>query len=89
MANRKASWHVVFLTYPCPTCEAAPGEECFTQNGTIAQQMHAARTRQGNRCPRCGTLTPADDEPGQLCARCELLRALEVERATKYRRRFP
>jgi ribosomal protein S27AE len=85
----KASWHVVFLTYPCPTCGAAPGEECLTAGGARSQLPHVDRARLGDRCPKCGAIVDADHEPGQLCARCELVRALETERATQYKRRDP
>lgn len=86
--HRKAIWRLIFLTYPCPTCGAAPGEDCITSNGNIYKDVHAARTRDGNRCPRCGTKI-AWDMAGQLCGRCHLLRDLEVERATKYQRKDP
>lgn len=87
MTRGRAAWQLVFLSYPCPACDAAPGEDCYTSTGRTTRQLHAERARQGNRCPHCGMLTNADDEPGQLCPRCELIRALEVERATKYKRR--
>jgi hypothetical protein len=78
------------LTYPCPTCGAAPGEKCRTHTGNrINSAVHADRVADMNHCPRCGARTPADDEPGQLCARCELVRSLEVERATRHERRNP
>jgi ribosomal protein S27AE len=86
MTNLRASWRLVFLTYPCPTCGADPGEECRTTGGRAYKQTHAARTRNGGRCPRCGTVLTHDDEPGTLCAKCQLLRRLEIERATRHRR---
>lgn len=87
MTYQRSSWRLIFTTYPCPTCGAKPGRDCRTVNGHVASQVHAARTAHAERCPRCGTHISADDEPGSYCARCQLLRALEIERATKYRRR--
>lgn len=92
MARPRSPWTVVMLSYPCPVCGAAPGDKCVTTSGrTKSSDVHAERTRPllTNRCPKCGALTPADDEPGQLCARCELVRALEVERATTWKRNHP
>lgn len=90
MATGRAPWRLMYLSYPCPTCGVGPGEDCRTTGGrTKRDGVHADRARRGNRCPRCGTLTDADNLPGQLCARCELVRALEVERATRYERRDP
>jgi hypothetical protein len=85
--ERRAGWHVVFLSYPCPSCGAKPGEECITTGGRWAFP-HADRTRQANRCPSCGAVVGAEN-PGALCDRCALVRALEVERATRYVRRDP
>lgn len=83
----RASWRLVFLTYPCPTCGAEPGHDCQTASGHSYTDVHAARTRNGNRCPRCGQLVAYEDDPGSLCAKCQLLRSLEIERATLHRRR--
>lgn len=83
----RAPWHVIFLSYPCPMCGAHPGEECVTSGGNWAFP-HADRTRLANRCPRCGVVVSAE-EPGQLCDRCALVRALEVERATRWERLDP
>lgn len=82
----RASWHLAFLAYPCPTCKAEPGEDCITTGGRWAFP-HSARTRQANRCPRCGEVVAGD--PGALCDRCALVRSLEVERATRWVRRDP
>jgi ribosomal protein S27AE len=79
---------VVFLSYPCPECGAAPGEDCTTVSGRRAGLPHAERTRHADRCPRCGVIVGAE-EPGQLCERCALVRSLEIERATHWRRRDP
>jgi ribosomal protein S27AE len=84
---RRAAWRLIFITYPCPTCGAQPGEECRTETGHIYKQTHAARTRNGDRCPRCGTILMAHEQPGTLCARCQLLRRLETERATTHKRK--
>lgn len=89
MPTRRSAWRLTWLSYPCPTCGAAPGEDCLTTGGNVYRDVHADRTRRGNRCPRCGVIVDADHEPGQLCARCELVRSLEVERATRYQRRNP
>jgi hypothetical protein len=89
MPQKRARWRLVYLSYPCPVCIAAPGEDCITATGKLKREVHADRARQGNRCPRCGALTSSDNEPGQLCDRCELVRALEVERASYHRRRNP
>lgn len=85
---RKATWQQVFLSYPCPTCGAEPGEACMTTGGREAQLPHADRTRAANRCPTCGTIVN-DGNPGALCARCALVRALEVERSTTWHREEP
>jgi ribosomal protein S27AE len=84
----RSMWHVVFLSYPCPTCGAAPGEDCITTGGKRAFP-HADRTRQANRCPKCGEIVDSADDPGRLCARCGLVRALEIERSTTWVRRDP
>jgi len=84
-----ATWAAVFLTYPCPTCGAGPGEPCQTASGRVADIPHAGRTRNADRCPRCGSITGAEAEPGALCARCALVRALEVERSTTWKRQDP
>lgn len=81
----KALWRVVLTSYPCPTCDAEPGEDCRTNAGKRAAIPHADRGRTGERCSKCGTPTPGGD-PMQLCPRCELIRALEVERSTTHKR---
>lgn len=86
--SRKTLWRLVFLSYPCPTCGAAPGEVCLTTKGKPYYECHAERTRHANRCPRCGMITGADD-PGALCERCALVRSLEIERSTTWKRQDP
>ncbi len=86
MTNERAAWRAVYLTYPCEACGAKAGEDCTTVSGKPASYQHAARAARGARCPRCHQLIEHDIEPGSYCAKCQLLRALEVERATKYRR---
>ena len=89
MAQRKAAWRLVFQSYRCPTCGAAPGEVCVTTGGRPYPECHAERTRNADRCPSCGTITGADTEPGALCPRCALVRSLEIERATTWKRNDP
>lgn len=84
--HHRAAWRLVFLTYPCPYCDAEPGRPCTSKSGRPYADVHAARTEHGNRCPRCGTVYVADEEPGTLCARCMLLRRLEIERVTTHER---
>lgn len=85
----KSAWRAVFQSYPCPTCGALPGEVCTTTGGRVADIPHVDRTRNADRCPRCGTITGAGADPGSLCGRCALVRALEIERATTWKRRDP
>ena len=87
MTEHPAPWRLVFLSYPCPTCGARPGEECRTSRGYVANPPHAARTAQANRCPRCGTLLEATADRGLLCPKHQLIRDLEVERATHHQRK--
>jgi len=89
MTTHRASWRLVFLTYPCPYCGAEPGDPCVTKTGKPWGDVHAARTDHGTRCPRCGTILAHDEEPGTLCTKCQLLRRLEIERVTHHRRRTP
>lgn len=89
MTNQRAVWRVVFESYPCPTCGVPAGASCRTTSGRIAGLPHAARTAMANRCPRCGVIVGRENDPGGLCDRCALVRALEVERATKWKRRHP
>jgi hypothetical protein len=90
MTTGKAAWRLVLLSYPCPDCGAAPGEPCTTRTGRAAQDyVHAARTRDAGRCPRCGVRLPADAEPGDLCDHCALVQSLELERYTHRRRDTP
>jgi hypothetical protein len=85
----KTAWRAVFLTYPCPTCGQAPGQWCRTRSGKPAELPHMARGRVGVRCPVCHALLDDGAEHGDLCPRCQLVRALEVERATTWPRRDP
>jgi DNA-directed RNA polymerase subunit RPC12/RpoP len=82
-----APWWWVYLTYPCPKCGAPVGEVCQTPRGAAAQMPHAARTRYADRCPKCWTTVDAG--AGPLCNRCALVRALEVERSTTWKRQDP
>lgn len=87
---RVPSWMGVFLTYPCPTCGAGPGQVCVTTTtGKPTSVPHAGRTRNAERCPRCGGITGAKDDPGALCPRCALVRSLEIERSTTWVRQDP
>lgn len=89
MTKSRAAWRNVLESYPCATCGAMPGESCITSTGRSTDQPHAARGRATNRCARCGLMIDAAvDDPGALCGKCMLLRDLEIERATKYRRRY-
>lgn len=89
MTRGKAQWRLVFLSYPCPTCNAAPGEVCITTGGYPYAECHVERTRHAARCAHCGTHISAESDPGALCDRCALVRALEIERATYHKRRDP
>lgn len=87
MATEKAPWHLTILSYPCPDCGAGPGQNCVTANGNPKTEEHVARARNGARCPKCNTRLGADSLPDDLCDKCALLRSLNVERATVYRRK--
>lgn len=90
MTSRKAPWRLVLLSYPCPDCGAGPGDPCVTAGGNPAHDyVHAARTRDASRCPRCGVRLPAEAEAGDLCDHCALVQALEVERYHHPRRDTP
>jgi DNA-directed RNA polymerase subunit RPC12/RpoP len=84
----KAPWRLVLLSYPCPTCGAKPGEPCITTGGRVAAE-HADRARNADRCPKCGIWVGAEEDPGTLCGRCALVRSLEIERATTWKRLDP
>jgi hypothetical protein len=80
-------WLTSILSYPCPRCDAKPGQRCRTKGGGLTGTPHAARGQERRRCRHCQVVLPADQDMGdELCARCALVRALEVERATVYRR---
>jgi len=59
--SRKATWRLVFLSYPCPACGAAPGQVCITTGGRPYAECHADRTRHADRCPKCGTVVSAEN----------------------------
>ena len=82
-----SAWRLILRSYPCDTCGAAPGGPCLTPSGNHTQE-HAARARLVHRCPKCGARVDAD-EPGELCPRCVLLRDLNTERATTWKRHHP
>lgn len=73
-------WKTRYESYPCPRCDAQPGEPCRTRRGHIADLPHAARTRQGARCVRCGAVLDHDDDSA-LCGYCSLRRQLAAEQA--------
>jgi len=89
MTNQRATWRVVFESYPCPTCGVPAGASCRTTGGRVSNIPHAERTRLADRCPRCGVIVSRDYNPGALCDRCALVRSLEVERATTHKRVDP
>ena len=85
MARRKSPWRLVLESYPCRTCAAKVGEPCrSTVTGRPTTTIHMDRVNSADRCTRCGERI--DPGGGQLCPRCALVRSLEIERATKYRR---
>ena len=84
-----APWRALLRSYPCPTCGAGPGDPCLTSGGREADVEHVARQRISGRCPKCGATVDADLAPGTLCPRCQLVRDLEVERATTWKRNHP
>lgn len=88
MTNKPASWRLVLLSYPCPTCLADVGEPCTTTGGKRADIPHAARADAARRCAVCGTRLMGTD-PGALCPRHQLLADLNTERATKHVREDP
>lgn len=83
--SKKALWRLVFLSYPCPTCGAGPGEVCHTASGLPYNECHADRTRNADRCPKCGAVVSAET-PGQLCGHCQLVQDLLTERYHHHRR---
>lgn len=38
-------WRQIVQEYPCPVCEAGPGETCLTCNGNPKHEPHADRAR--------------------------------------------
>lgn len=85
----KAAWRIALESYPCQKCNAPAGSPCRNlRTGWPVHNIHAARTNDAGRCQKCGIRIEADRvmAADALCARCALVRALEVERATKYRR---
>lgn len=42
--TRHVEWREVALTFPCTTCNAAPGEPCNTVTGEAKYEVHAARS---------------------------------------------
>lgn len=87
MPSETVRWRQILMSYPCPDCDAAPGQPCITTGGRQAiDYVHAARSRDAMRCPKCGQRLTAEAEAGDLCDKCQLMRGLEVER---YRPRPP
>jgi hypothetical protein len=89
MTNHPAPWRLVYESYPCPKCGVPAGFPCRTKSGQQADMPHADRTRMADRCPVCGAIVANDADPGGLCARCRLVRSLETERATTWKRQDP
>lgn len=89
MVTPRDPWRVLIETYPCPSCYAEPREACTTYAGGNTTTPHIARIRQIDRCPTCLARMPAGTEPGDVCERCLVVRALEVERMTHHRRLDP
>lgn len=77
------------LAHTCPRCGAPPGDVCRTSSGKEAKPPHYARTQLVRQCAHCGQPLDPDIEAGDLCARCQLVRSLEIERATKWQRQDP
>lgn len=81
MPRRYAAWRAHLLSYPCPDCDAGPGERCHTSGGREAHDyVHAARLRTVERCYACGAYLPSDQEPGTLCDYCATVQQLVAER---------
>ena len=78
--RQRSAWALVAETYPCPTCDAVPGERCITSSGKMKVDYHAARTRWTMRCPGCGIRLAADAEPGDYCDLCTVYRQARAER---------
>jgi hypothetical protein len=83
---KRAAWRTWAESSECPVCFAQPGEPCITVHGNRTDP-HASRLEKAGRCAKCGARVPADEGPGALCDRCQLLRDLNTERARKWRRR--
>lgn len=80
--GRRLRWQLVVNSYPCPICDAGPGQGCRTPNRP-KPEPHAERSREAHargwaaadepaRCVRCnGPLTGRWPQPGR-CERCRL-----------------
>lgn len=79
-------WRRVIQSYVCDECGAGPGYPCITKSGKVKTECHAIRGQDADRC-KCGARLSSETDIGGLCARCEQVRSLEIERATKYQRR--
>lgn len=80
-------WLAAILTYPCTRCGAKAGQRCRTAAGGATVTPHAVRGQERRRCRHCQVVLPNDQDLAEvLCSRCALVRALEVERASHYRR---
>lgn len=84
----KSWWLAVIESYPCPTCGSGPGDVCVTPTGNRKSEPHADRARSATRCKTCGQRIHADSD-SDLCDRHERVRALELERATTWKREHP
>lgn len=74
MTKPRTLWRDIVDSYPCPTCDAAPGEDCHTTSGAAKYEPHAPRSRlastnawrfadeRESRCIRCGADVPANHE---------------------------
>jgi hypothetical protein len=76
----RALWRDLLESYPCPVCDAGPGDPCRTATGNVSQLPHADRTRGAQRCRGCSVKLHAEADPLDYCDHCQLLRDLTVER---------
>jgi hypothetical protein len=81
------TWRAIMETYDCPTCNAKAGHHCTTTGGKVRYECHVARALDADRCPKCGSRLAALAVPGDLCDRCQMVRNLEIERASVWVRR--